>query len=121
MLICLFYFFRARRARAVRRILEDMESAMAPPEVPNTPDDVLQTFSSMSVVVCHVQPDSAQSTLVGFDVDSCDMCATQRMIGAPICSKCGRGLFIVAKNVDLLEEDRQFFRALRDQVSLCAL
>lgn len=115
-MICLFYYFRARRARAVRRILENMESAMAPPEVPNTPADVLQTFSSLSVVVCHVQPDSAQSDRGGFDANACDMCATQRMIGAPICSKCGRGLFIVAKNVDLVEEDRHFFNALRDQV-----
>jgi hypothetical protein len=119
MLICCFYYVRARRARAVRRILERMESAMPPPEVPGPPAE-LEDFNSVSVVICHVQPDDAQSARIGLDVDQCDMCATQRMVGAAICSKCGRGLFLVAKPVNLEEEDRHFYRTLRDQVRLFA-
>ena len=120
MLICCFYYMRARRARAVRRILERMESSMPPPEVPGPPAE-LQNFSSVSVVICHVQPDDAQSELIGMDVEQCDMCGTQRMVGAAICSKCGRGLFVVAKPVDLEEEDRHFYRSLRDQVPVWCL
>ena len=85
--------------------------------MPSTPAE-LADFNSVSVVICHIQPDTEQEGgLVESEVDPCNMCETQRMVGAAICSKCGRGLFLVAKHVNLEEEDRHFQRLLRDQVS----
>ena len=79
---------------------------------------VLETQDSpivCRVVSAHTYTDPEQA-----DADrpahvlACDMCETQALVGAAICSKCGRGLFLVAQSVNLVEENRAWHRLMRD-------
>ena len=76
--------------------------------------------SQDSPVVCRVVSAHTYTDPEQADADrpvhilACDMCETQALVGAAICSKCGRGLFLVAQHVNLQDENRAWHRHMRD-------
>ena len=116
--VCVLYYYRISRSEKARRILEQRALGMPPPEVPevpNTPEN-LAICQSLSVVICSIQSSPTEEDETRESAQrGCNMCEMQRMVGAAICSKCGNGLFLVARHVNLEEEDRNYHRMVREQ------
>ena len=91
------------------------------PDAPtNAEVDATVLESQDSPVVCRVVSAHTYTDPEQADADrpahvlACDMCETQALVGAAICSKCGRGLFLVAQHVNLQDENRAWHRHMRD-------
>ncbi|EKX43445.1 hypothetical protein GUITHDRAFT_140489 [Guillardia theta CCMP2712] len=88
---------KAKKASMRYSVLAEWQSGDAAPNAPALPAGEA-SFSNLQAVVCHVQ-DSTEPL-----PNECRFCEVQKLAGAPICSRCGNSLFLVAKEIVVFQE-----------------
>uniref|UniRef100_A0A7S0I0V1 Uncharacterized protein n=1 Tax=Hanusia phi TaxID=3032 RepID=A0A7S0I0V1_9CRYP len=97
----IYIFRRFVRISKAKKVLAVWQHNQTSPDAPALPEEQIVPFSNLQAVVCHVQENSETELSPPSD---CRFCEVQRLAGAPICSRCGNSLFLVAKEIAMFPE-----------------